>query len=745
MERIEGKIVQILFKNEENSYAVVRIKIDYTKKEMAKYRDILYTNLLTVTSYFDNFPNVGEEFLFEGDFTNTKYGISLKATTFKRINVDTLESIIAYLSSDIFPGIGVKIATNIYEALGKDCLEKIAKDKKELDKVYNINNVQKDTIYTGIIENKKREKDTIDYINMGFSIQMARKILFSLTNEEIELCKKNPYLLIDKVNGIGFIKADSIAFNIGIALDDPIRIQAVIKYVLDKLTQENGNTYTTKELLYQNVYEYINIDEDKFTEHLEYLNKQGKIYIEENRVYEYFLYASEGKLASIIASKIVLNNQKVSKKKLNNAYEKLKAKLNMTYTDKQEEAIKQVYTNKIMVITGGPGTGKSTIVNGIVNIYKELYPKSFITKDVFLLAPTGRAAKRLSEVTTLTAQTIHKFLQYDGKSFHNNENNQIKAKLVIVDETSMVDSLLAYNLFSTLTSDTRIVLVGDVDQIPSVAAGNVLEDVIKTGKVKTIKLDKIHRQASDSTIIRLAHEVNHGIIPQDILNKQKDRNFIYMKDEKDISESIVKIVNKAKEQKMSILKDIQILIPMYKRSLGIDNINNILQDKFNPITDNQNELIFGKQRFRINDKVIQLVNRNNENITNGDIGIIESFIYNNDKIIGLYVRFDNDLIEYNQDTYSELKLAYAISIHKSQGSEFNTVIIPFSLSYSIMLKRRLYYTAITRAKKFLIMIGDFEAFRKAVNNSEYERNTRLKEKIIENITNFENNKIDKNE
>lgn len=737
MEKLEGTIEKILFKNEENGYAVLRIKLDYTKKKIAKYKDILYTNLLTVTSFFDRFPVIGEQLEFQGDFEESKYGIQFKAQSYSRINEDTLETVIAYLSSDYFPGIGKKIAAKIFEVIGKNCLEKIRKDKNILDKVDGLTLIQKDTIYKGLIDNKKKEKDTLDYINMGFTIQMAQRILTELTKEEIEVAKENPYLLIDKVEGIGFLKADKIALAMGISEHDPLRIKACLKFIIDRMTFETGNCYLEKDKLLITVNKYIKLDSEDYEKYLNILETDGKIYIDESNVYEYSLYESEGKLAAIIASLIIHNHESLNKEVIIDKLEKVKKELKIEYSPKQEEAIINAFIEKIMVITGGPGTGKTTIVEGIIDLYKKLYPSPNLTEEVYLLAPTGRASKRLAEVTKMPAQTIHKFLAYDGKTFHNNENNPINAKLVIIDEMSMVDVVLACKLFSALTNETRIIIVGDVDQIPSVSPGNVLEDIIKTGKIKTIKLDKIHRQAQDSSIIRLAHEVNHGIIPLDLFEKQKDRNFINIDDENIIINSLKKIIHKAIEQNMSIFKDIQVLIPMYKRPLGIDNINNILQEEFNPLNEFNNEIVFGKQKFRINDKVIQLVNRNDDNIMNGDIGIVESFIYDENKIIGMFVKFDNGLVEYTKDNYEELKLAYAISIHKSQGSEFNTTIIPFSKSYSIMLKRRLYYTAITRAKKFLIMIGNFEAFKMAVSNTDYSRNTKLKEKILEAINNYE--------
>jgi len=737
MEVIRGTISKILFKNEENGYAVCKIKIDYSNKEMAKYKDYLYSNILTITSYYDRIPVEGEELEYTGEFVESKYGIQLKANSYIRLKTDSLEAVIAYLSSDYFPGIGKVISERIYKKLGKSCFENIRKNKDVLNEVEGLTEIQKDTIYNGLVENKKKEKNIVDYMSMGFTMQMAQKIVQTLTKDELEEAKKNPYLLIEKVEGIGFVKADKIAQSLGITKDSPLRLKACTLFYLNMFTFETGNCYISKDVLYNKIQEvFINDGEDYpralFEEVLITLRNDGKIIIDDEDVYDYFIYEAEGKLATLISTRVIFNTSDIDKKKITKSIDKVKEENNIEYSPMQEKAIFEAFTNKIMVITGGPGTGKTTIVKGIIETYKKIYKKNNIVEEVQLLAPTGRAGKRLNEVTKHPAQTIHRFLGYDGKRFHYNENNQVNAKLVIIDEMSMVDVVLAYRLFSALPVDARVIIVGDVDQIPSVSPGDVLQDIIRSEKIPTIRLDKIHRQAQDSTIIKLAHEMNSGNIPLDILEKQHDRSFTHMVDEDTILRTLVAIVKKSVNQNMNILKDIQILAPMYRGKLGIDNINTIIQDEFNPYQEN-GELVFNKQRFRINDKVIQLVNRSEDNIMNGDIGFVESFRIENDKIIGMNVMFETGTIEYNRDTYEQLKLAYAISIHKSQGSEFYNTIIPFTKKYFIMLKRRLYYTAITRAKKYLIMIGDFEAFRISVNSTDYSRNTKLVKKIIENV------------
>ena len=749
METIRGTITKVLFKNEENGYAVCKIKIDYSNKDMAKYKDYLYSNILTITSYYDRIPVEGEEIEYTGEFIETKYGIQLKADSFIRLKTDSLESIVAYLSSDYFPGIGKVISERIYKKLGKNCFEKIRKNKDILDEIEGISEVQKDTIYNGLVENKKREKNIVEFIAMGFTIQMAQRIVTTLSKDEIKEAKTNPYILIDKVEGIGFLRADRIASQIGIKKDSPLRLKACTMFYLNMFTYETGNCFISKDLLYTKILEIFEKDGDDyprllFEDILISLRNEGKIIIDGEDVYDYFIYEAEGKLATLISTRVLYNYSEIDENKIKSSIEKVKLINNIEYSEMQEKAIYEAFTKKIMVITGGPGTGKTTIVKGIIETYKIIFNKTNVVEDVVLLAPTGRAGKRLNEVTKHPAQTIHRFLGYDGKVFRYNENNQVNAKLVIIDEMSMVDVILASKLFGALPIDTRIIIVGDVDQIPSVSPGDVLQDIIKSRKIPTIKLDKIHRQAQDSTIIKLAHEVNSGNIPMDILDKQHDRSFTHMVDEDAILKTLVAIVKRSVSQNMNILKDIQILVPMYRGKLGIDNINNVLQEEFNPNQNNE-EIIHNKQKFRVNDKVIQLVNRSEDNIMNGDIGRVESFRYENDKIVGMIVVFDQAIIEYNKDTYEQLKLAYAISIHKSQGSEFYNTIIPFTKKYYMMLKRRLYYTAITRAKKYLIMLGDFEAFRMAVNNTDYSRNTKLIDKINECISQKKSIDIDSDE
>ena len=393
----------------------------------------------------------------------------------------------------------------------------------------------------------------------------------------------------------------------------------------------------------------------------------------------------------------------------------------------QKEAIKRALLENIMIITGGPGTGKSTVIKGIVDGYIKLRGDDFAMEEIVLLAPTGRASKRLAEVTKKDAKTIHRYLGYvGGGKFQHGPDNLVNGKLIIIDEMSMVDIILAARLFSALRSDVKVILVGDSDQLPSVAPGEVLCDLIETKEITTVKLDKIHRQAESSTIVSLAHNINSGIIPENLLERQKDRNFIKLEDNI-LLDNIIEVVRQAMNKNMSLLKDIQVLVPMYKGALGIEMINNKMQEEFNPLSDYQ--IVFGNKKFRVNDKVIQLVNRTEKGVMNGDIGYVISLDIEKEEVNGLTVLYDFGPVDYEKEELEELALAYAISIHKSQGSEFKTVIIPFTTKYYIMLKRKLVYTAVTRAKEFLIMLGSVEALSMCVNRLELKRKTKLVQKI----------------
>lgn len=738
MDKIIGSVNRVVYYNEDNGYGIIKLKLDFKNSINAQYQNKLFSNLISVLSTFDRKPLEDEEYEFDGEIEQSSYGMQLKAKSFRRINETSKDGIVTYLSSELFPQVGKRAATKVFEVLGENALQKIIDDRGCLDDV-DITNKQKDSIYENLVIHYSKEKSLVDLLNLGLSMKLSVKIINVLGDQAVFKVKKNPYQLIDLIEGIAFVRADDIANKLGIKKDADIRLYALINYILKSLVYSTGDTYYPMDELREKVNEYalsqdIIIEKNKFDELIKQLKNDKKIVIEDNNVFEYHLYYDEINLAKNISS--FLNNTKLdySKKKVDSVIEEVMNNNNIVYSSKQLEAIKTALLEPVTIITGGPGTGKSTIIKGLVEAYAGLFKKSDLIKNqIYLLAPTGRASKRLKEVTLHpNASTIHKFLGYQGNGYFGAlSDGPIDAKMIIIDEFSMVDISLASILFKCIAPNTKIVIVGDVDQLPAVGAGDVLRDLIDSKEIATIKLDKIHRQAADSTIVQFAHEINEGYLSYNVIEKQHDRNFIPCDDSR-IIEIIKQIVEQGVSTKMDLIKDIQVLVPLYRGVVGIDAINYSLQDAFNK---ESKQVIYNGRRFRENDKVIQLVNRQEKQVMNGDIGYIRHIDIENESLKGLDVMFEFGSVHYEKDEIEDLNLAYAISIHKAQGSEFKLVIVPFSFKYYIMLKRKLIYTAVTRAKEYLIMLGNIEALRKGITQIEEKRKTKLQERLHEIIAN----------
>ena len=738
MDKLEGIISRVLFHNKENGYTVASFSIDFSKQPVNVKKAKIIGNKTTVVGLFDRLPVEDEEYILEGEFIkDPKFGLQFKFSSFKRKSFESTFGIISYLSSDLFPGIGLKTATTIVETLGIDTLNLIKKDPKCLDKI-NLTNKQKSIITSGIIKDAVNEDNIVFLLKHGVTMDMANKIISVLNGYNvINIVSENPYMLIDKVERFGFKKADALASSIGIPKTAKCRLKALLCYGLKELLYNSGNSYIDKNELYLGINKFTGeeIEKDLYLEILNILSNEKKIYIDEhNNVFDYANYKAEKDLAFEISELLKDNRngkdgiEKYDYEQIESIFEQIQNSSKIKFSEEQIEAVKLAFTEPIVIITGGPGTGKTTIVHAILEMYFKLNKdNSTLAEAVALLAPTGRAAKRLKESTKMPASTIHKFLGYQGENyFQYNKNNRTNARLIIVDEASMMDLPLASRLLTSMHPKCRLIIVGDVDQLPSVGPGQVLKDLIDSKEIKTIRLNKIHRQAQDSSIISLAHSVNEGILPENILSKLSDRNFISTSNEA-LPSMIVDLYNKAMEKGKSI-KDTQVLIPMYRGDAGINEINARIQDSINPLSE-EGELKYLNTVFRLNDKVIQLVNRAEKGIMNGDIGYVNSFIRKNDKLAGIIVTFDTLNISYTIEELEDLALAYAISIHKSQGSEFDLVIMPFTTQYFVMLKRKLIYTAITRAKKTLLMIGDVQAMNMGIRKVEIARKTILKEEL----------------
>lgn len=755
MEKINGTIVRINYYNKDNGYTVGLFELDYSDITIAQKKNKILGNTITVVGLFDRKPVEDEEYELTGSFVKNKnYGLQFAFDTFSRKEIASAYGVMSYLSSDLFPGVGIKAAKQVVETIGVDAISKIKENKDILDQV-EITQKQKQVIIDGIMGDVISQETTVFFLENGVTLDTAHKIISLLGQDVISIVKENPYILMEKVERFGFKKNDAFALKLGVKKTDKIRLKALVCYILKEVIFNSGNSYVSKSTLYERVISYLEeeIEAKNYQAILDELAQEKKIYIqnEDNEVaiFDYSLYLEEITLAKEIAHLLLGkrnksgNNTSYSAEEIAKQFDKVKNESHIDFNAEQEKAILSAFTEPLVIVTGGPGTGKTTIVHAIINLYQKLNNDSAtLLNEIALLAPTGRAAKRLKETTLMPSQTIHKFLGYmGGNKFTYNKYNKTSARLIIIDEASMMDLSLAHRLFTSMHDDARVIIVGDVDQLPSVGPGQVLKDLINTKEIKTIRLTKIHRQAEDSSIVKLAHSVNEGIVPENIFEKRSDRNFIQT-DNDHIMPLLIDLVKRAIDKGKDIQKDIQILVPMYRGDVGINEINSRLQELINPLTNELDEIKHLGRSFRPKDKVIQLVNRADKNIMNGDIGEVLSIKYKNSKPFSLSVMYDIGIIEYEQEELEDIALAYAVSVHKAQGSEFDVVIMPISTMHYVMLKRKLIYTAITRAKKSLILIGDVKALQMGISRIEANRNTILKDKIIEYIKSIKQADID---
>ena len=716
--------------NSDKGYIIGLFKIKETNdNELENY----INKTITFTGYFDSL-NSDENYIFNGDVVNhPKYGLQYKVSSYDRIKPSDIDGIIQFLSSDLFKGIGSSLATKIVKTLGENTLNLILEDKNVLYNVPKLSEKKMDIIYDTLLKYEESHRTIVYLTELGFSMKDSLLIYNKYKERTINEIEYNIYNIIDNIDEIDFIKIDSIARKINIDLNDSSRIKACIYYIISSLTFNNGDTYLTKEEIYNGACKYLNYEITDFDKYLSEIEYEGKIVIINDKYYLKDIYNSELNITNKI--RILLNKKKEKYKNLDNYINLLEKDNNIIYNDEQKEAIISSLENNITIITGGPGVGKTTIIKAIVDLYIRI--NNLRTEqdldEIKLLAPTGRASKRLSESTLLKSSTIHRFLKWDKdtNSFGVNEYNKDYSKLIIIDEVSMIDTLLLDSLFKGLTNNIKLVLVGDYNQLPSVGPGLVLKDLIDSNTIKTIKLERLYRQKENSYIPYLAKEIKDNNL-SDFLIQTDDYTFLEC-NSINIRSSLIDICSKLIEKNYSY-KRVQIMAPMYSSINGIDNLNKILQNVFNPKSEDKKELLVGDVIFRENDKILQLVNMPDNNVYNGDIGIIEKIIPSNiseSKKNEIVVNYDGNLVTYLPKDFSSIKHGYVISIHKSQGSEFEFVIIPICSSYKRMLYRKLIYTGITRAKSKLVLIGDKDSFIYAVsNNNEILRKTTLMEKIM---------------
>lgn len=729
---IKGNYKRTIFSTEKG-YVVGLFKIRETN-------DILMEDFvgktITFTGFFDQL-NENELYAFYGEIVeHPKYGIQYQVREYERLKPEDKDGIVEFLSSDLFPGIGVKMATKIVEKLGENTLELIINDPKCLLVIKGLNLKKRQLIYETLINYEDSHKTIVYLTELGFSMRDSLAIYNKYRSNTIMQLENDIFKIIDDIADISFLKVDEIAKGMNIPCDDEKRIRACILYIMNNLTFNSGDSYFLLDELYEELFGFLKfpIDIDLVKTYLLELSYEDKIVFKNEKYYLKDMYDAEINICQTLK----YLNKKVKTKNINVGIklQELEILNNITYDIKQKEAIITALENNITIITGGPGTGKTTIVKAIVDLYQMLnnYDNSKMLENVTLLAPTGRASKRLGEATRFPAMTIHRFLKWnkDNNSFGINEYNKDYSKLIIVDEVSMLDINIFNSLLKGLTTDIKLILVGDYNQLPSVGPGQVLKDLIMSNVFPTIYLELLYRQKENSYINSLAYEIRENSL-SNFLETKDDYTFLNCS-----SGSIKKNLRNLCEQILSKgidHQEFQVMAPMYYGEAGIDSLNIELQSIFNPPNISKKEIKVGNVIYRENDKVLELTNIPDENIYNGDIGFIKKIIDENEsesKKTEIYVDFYGNIVKLFPKDFAQIRHGYVISIHKSQGSEFAITVVILSNSHKRMLYRKLIYTAVTRAKRKLILIGEEEAFKYAVlNNNEYIRKTTLLDHLIE--------------
>ena len=719
MKYIKGKFKQTIFKND-NGYNVGLFKISESNdSEMETF----IKKTITFTGYFTEL-NADDTYIFYGNLIfHDRYGYQYNVSSYEKVLPTGKDAVIEFLTSSLIKGCGEKTAIKIVEVLGDNAVEKIKENINSLDLIPRLSENKKKSIYNSILKYYESNETIIKLKEYGFSIKDSMKLINVYGKGILNIVNNNIYSLIDDID---FKTLDKIYLSIYKETTN-LRILACIIETMKRITFNTGDTYSYKDEIIESLYNEFNIKIDN-NDYFVMLSNENKIVIKEDKYYLKEYFDAEN---SIVSKLKTINKKDSSDKDIDKYISKLERELEITYNDEQKEAIKSIVYNNIVIITGGPGTGKTTIINGILNLYKNINKLNNLglASKVALIAPTGRASKRMSETTKFGASTIHRYLKWnkENNTFGINEFNKTKEELIIVDEVSMIDTILFDSLLKGIRKDVKLILVGDESQLPSVSPGNILYDLIESKKFKHIKLNNIYRQSNNSYIPILANEIKTKTLTN-FLDKKDDYNFIEC-NLRDIRNIICDISKRCLDKGLNE-NNLQILAPMYKGEIGIDNLNINLQSIFNPNADTKKEIVIGNVIYRVGDKVLNLINDVDKGIYNGDIGYIFDIDINS-KSEFLLVDFDDNIVSFKRDELSSIRHAYAISIHKAQGSEFDHVIMPISKTYNKMLYNKLIYTGVSRAKKSLIIVGNKEAFITSVNN-EYSniRKTGLLEMLV---------------
>ena len=733
-ETINGFVEKVVYRNAENGYTVVNISVEGDD--------------VVCTGYFSDITE-GDQIIAEGSFVEHKqYGIQFTVASYEIKEPETSVAMEKYLGSGIIKGVGPALSAKIVKKFGDETFNIIEREPERLAEIKGI--TEKKAIEIGSqFEEKKEFRNAMIFLNQyGVSNALAMKIYKEYGIKVMKIVRENPYRLADDIAGVGFKTADEIALRMGFSPESSMRMKAGISFALS-MAASNGHTYLLYEDLYEESKRLLGISEAEFENDIYELTIERKIVLKEvkgeRRVYNNNLYYMEltvaRKLLDLNAKSE--NNYKVMEAKV----KEVEAKTGIKLGDLQRKAVYEAVESGLVIITGGPGTGKTTTINAIIKLFE------MQNMEILLAAPTGRAAKRMTETTGMEAQTIHRLLELNGNPeeggsmhFERNELNPLEADVIIIDEMSMVDIYLMYSLLKAVTVGTRLILVGDVNQLPSVGPGKVLKDIIGSEKFNVVRLSEIFRQAAESDIITNAHKINAG---QSIRldNKSKDFFMLSMNSSLQIQRALVSLIAEKLPPYVDATKyDIQVLTPSRKGELGVENLNKILQLYINPPAPNKREKQWGEVIFRENDKVMQIKNdyqiewkivtkkgltiKEGSGVFNGDCGIIREI---NEFAGTVTVEFDEGkVVEYTGATLEELELAYAITIHKSQGSEYPAVIIPLLNAPRPLLNRNLLYTAVTRARKCVTIVGSENSVNEMIQNeSEMKRNSGLVDSIIE--------------
>ena len=724
-----GTIERIIFENPSNFFRILLLDIQDTDCEDFDDFEIIVTG--TMADVIE-----GEDYTFWGNLVqHPKYGQQLKISRYERAK-PTSKGLVKYFSSDHFKGIGVKTAKKIVDLYGEETIDKILAEPEKLKEITGLSAKNREAFVAKLQLNYGTELVLAKLAAYGIPNKLAFQIQETYKEETLEVVEHYPYQLVEDIQGIGFKIADQLAQQLGIESDAPERFRAGLIHTLLTQSMESGDTYLEARDLLAHTIELlessrqVELDPSLVANELAHLIEEDKVQNVETKIFENSLFFAEEGIRSNLVRLLEKGHQdRFEAEKILDAISQAEDDLGIHYDSIQKQAIFDAITQKVFILTGGPGTGKTTVINGIIAVYSQLRGLDLKKKadlPILLAAPTGRAARRMNELTGLPSATIHRHLGMTGDDDSSHLDDYLDADFIIVDEFSMVDTWLANQLLSNISSNTKLLLVGDAEQLPSVSPGQVLADLLQIPSIPQTKLERIYRQSQDSTIVTLASQIQKGLLPADFTEKKADRSYFEARNEH-IPPMIERITSAAIRSGIPA-QDVQVLAPMYRGQAGIDQINSLMQNLINPVEKDQLTFEAPDCQYRQGDRVIHLVNDAECNVFNGDLGYITDLLpakYTESKQDELTINFDGNEISYQRSEWYKIRLAYAMSIHKSQGSEFPVVILPITRSSHRMLQRNLVYTAITRAKSKLILLGEKSAFDYAVKNTGTARKTYL--------------------